>query len=110
MPLNPYRDSLHQLLRPIVVSQKHKTKKELRKIITELHKAERQELAYTKSAYDEYESEKARGLKLPKGDPLRNELLWDAKVAFDFYKIRNKRAAMMKKLADKLEDKLKGMK
>jgi hypothetical protein len=107
---SPYKDSLHQLVRPIIITHNLKNKKEIRKSITELHKAVRQEEIWSKSAYDEYVSEKERGLKLPRGDPFRNELLWDAKVALDFYKMRMKRSSMMKKLAAKLEEKYKRMK
>jgi hypothetical protein len=51
-----------------------------------------------------------RALKLPKGNALRNELLWDSRVALDFYKIRKARASKMLVEADKLERSLRGNK
>ena len=103
-----YHDSLHQLVRPLIIKLPE-TKQEIRKKITELHNAARQEILWSNTAYNEGMSERARGLKLKKNDPMRSEHLWDSKVAFDFCKIRKKRADMLIKLADRLKIKMERM-
>jgi hypothetical protein len=99
-----YNDSVIQLKKPIniTIPDKH--------AISSLRAGARQEIAWCKTAYDEYLSEKNRALKLPKGDSLRNELLWDSRVALDFYKIRKARASKMLVEAEKLEKSLRGSK
>ena len=99
-----YKDSVIQLKKPIniTIPDKH--------AISSLRSGARQEIAWCKTAHDEYLSERDRALKLPKGDPLRNELLWDSRVALDFYKIRKARASRMLVEADKLERSLRGNK
>jgi hypothetical protein len=99
-----YKDSVIQLQQPIKITipDKHS--------ISSLRSAARLEIEYSQSAYNEYLSEKNRALKLPKGDALRNELLWDSRVALDFYKIRKARASKMLVEAEKLEKSLRGNK
>jgi hypothetical protein len=109
MKNNIYRDSLHQLIQPIDI-QIPLTTKGIKDKISGLHHAIRIEVDWSKTAYNEYLSERNRAMKLPKGDPLRNELLWDSRVALDFYKIRKARASQMLVEADKLEKALRGSK
>ena len=59
---------------------------------TGAHQAARQELAWSHTAMNEYVSERARALKLPKGSAMRRELLADAGIAKDFAVIRRDRA------------------
>lgn len=68
-----YKDSVIQLKQPIniTIPDKHS--------ISSLRSAASVEISWSKSAYNEYLSEKNRALKLPKGDSLRNELLWDSR-------------------------------
>lgn len=96
-----YKDSVLQLKKPIniTIPDKH--------AITSLRRASTQEIIWAMQAKKEYESELNRALKLPKGDALRNELLWDSRVALDFYKIRKARASKMLVEADKLEKALR---
>ena len=102
MPKDFYKDSVLQLKKPIniTIPDKH--------AISSLRHAAAQEIAWAKEAKIEYNSELDRALKLPKGDSLRNELLWDSRVALDFYKIRKSRASKMLVEADKLERSLRG--
>jgi hypothetical protein len=102
-----YRDSLHELVKPIIFSGKPKTEEEKRKDVSQLRKAAHQEVVWSESANLEGRAEKARGLKLPKGDPFRTELLSDSKIAFSFAKIRVVRANKLTELADKLKEELK---
>jgi len=99
-----YKDSVIQLKQPIKITipDKHS--------ISSLRSAARLEIEYSRTAHNEYKSELNRALKLPKGDSLRNELLWDSRVALDFYKIRKARASKMLVEADKLERSLRGNK
>ena len=99
-----YKDSVIQLKQPIKIAILDK------RSISGLRASARQEIAWCKTAYDEYLSERDRALKLPNGDSLRNELLWDSRVALDFYKIRKARASRMLVEADKLERSLRGNK
>ncbi len=100
-----YNNAILQLKRPITIAtipDKH--------AITSLRAGAKQEIAWSISAHKEYESELNRALKLPKGDSLRNELLWDSRIALDFYKIRKARASKMLVEAEKLERSLRGNK
>ena len=99
-----YKDSVIQLKQPIniTIPDKH--------AISSLRHAATQEIVWATQAKSEYEAELNRALKLPKGDSLRNELLWDSRVALDFYKIRKARASRMLVEADKLERSLRGNK
>jgi hypothetical protein len=99
-----YKDSVIQLKKPISITipDKH--------AISSLRSAAATEISWSKTAYNEFLSEKNRALKLPKGDSLRNELLWDSRVALDFYKIRKARASKMLVEAEKLEKALRGSK
>jgi len=105
MPKDFYKDSVIQLKKPIKI-----TPDSDKDTVSGLRKAARQEIVWSGTAYDEYLSELARALKLPQGDSLRNELLWDSRVAFDFYKIRKARASKMLVEAEKLEKALRGSK
>jgi hypothetical protein len=100
---NMYRDSLHELVKPIIFSGKLKTEDEKRKDISQLRKAAYQEQNWAKSAALEGRAEKARGLKLPKGDPFRMELISDSNIAFSFAKIRVARSNKLTELADDLK-------
>ncbi len=99
-----YKDSVIQLKQPIKITipDKHS--------ISGLRASARQEIVWAGQAKSEYESELNRALKLPKGNALRNELLWDSRVALDFYKIRKARASKMLVEAEKLERSLRGNK
>jgi hypothetical protein len=94
-----YKDAVSQLKRPITIPNK--------KAISSLRHSALTEIEWSKSAYKEYVSEYNRAMNLPKGDPLRNELLWDSRVALDFYKIRKARASSMLVEAEKLERSLR---
>jgi hypothetical protein len=101
-----YHDSLHNLVKPILVhTPKDEEKK--KKIISQLRKAAKQERVWASSADLEGRSERTRGLKLPKGDPLRMELIADSKIAYDFGKIRIDRANKLTELADNLKKHVK---
>ncbi len=99
-----YKDSVIQLKQPIKITipDKHS--------ITSLRAGAKQEILWANQAHGEYVSELNRAMKLPKGDALRNELLWDSRVALDFYKIRKARASKMLVEAEKLEKNLRGNK
>jgi hypothetical protein len=99
-----YKDSVIQLKRPIVI-----TTIPDKKAISSLRAGAKQEIIWAGQAHSEYVSEYNRALKLPQG-PLRNELLWDSRVALDFYKIRKARASKMLVEAEKLEKALRGNK
>ena len=99
-----YSNSVVQLKKPIKITIPD------RHSISGLRSAARQEIAWSKTAYDEYLSERERAMKLKKGDALRNELLWDSRVAFDFYKIRKSRASKLLVEAEKLEKRSRGNK
>ena len=73
------------------------------KLSTEYKKAGRIERDWSKTALDEAASERQRGLKYPKGDPMRDELLMDAKIAQDFYKWRLGRSRSLRKTGKKLK-------
>ena len=98
------KDSVIQLKRPIKI-----TPDSDKDTVSGLRKAARQEIVWSGTAHNEYISEYNRALKLPQGS-LRNELLWDSRVAFDFYKIRKARASKMLVEAEKLEKALRGSK
>jgi hypothetical protein len=98
MPKDIYRDTVSQLKHPITIPDK--------KAISSLRHAATQEIIWAREAKSEYNSELNRAMNLPKG-PLRNELLWDSRVALDFYKIRKARASHMLVEADKLEKSLR---
>ena len=102
-----YRDSLHELVKPIIFSGKPKSDEEKRKDISQLRKAARQEKIWSESASLEGRAERARGLALPKGDPFRMELVSDSNIAFSFAKIRVARSNKLNELADKLKEELK---
>ena len=104
MPKDFYKDSVLQLKKPInmTIPDKH--------AISSLRHVATREIICAKQAKGECNSELDRALKLPKGDSLRNELLWDSRVALDFYKIRKARASKMLVEADKLERSLRGNK
>jgi len=75
--------------------------------ISNLRHAATQEILLAKKSHTEYINEFDHAMNLPKGDPLRNELLWDSRVALDFYKIRKARASHMLVEAEKLEKSLR---
>jgi hypothetical protein len=102
-----YRDSLHNLVKPILVNLP-KNDEERKDRISALRKSARQEVKWSESANLEGRAEKARALKIkdPK-DPLRLELLADSRIAFDFGKIRVERANKLTELADNLKQGLK---
>lgn len=90
-----------QLNRPITIATIPN-----KKAISSLRADAVTEITWSKTAHNEYVSELNRALKLPKGDALRNELLWDSRVSLDFYKFRKARASKMLVEADKLEKSL----
>ena len=104
---NIYRDSLHELVKPIIFGGKPKTEEEKRKDISQLRKAAHQEKVWSESAALEGRAERARGLKLPKGDSFRLELIADSNIAFSFSKIRVARANKLTELADNLKNNMK---
>lgn len=101
---NMYRDSLHELVKPIIFSGKSKTEDEKRKDISQLKKAAKQEQIWSESASLEGRAERRRGLALPRGDPFRMELISDSDIAFSFAKIRVARSNKLTELADKLKE------
>ena len=96
---NIYKDAVSQLKHPITIPDK--------KAVSSLRHAATQEIIWAKEAKGEGITEYNKATSLPKGDPLRNELLWDSRVALDFYKIRKARASRMLVEAEKLEKTLR---
>jgi hypothetical protein len=101
MKRNVYKDTMHELVKPILTDTP--TDKVLRrKKATQLKKSARQERAWAETAFTEERAERARALKLPRGDPLRTELLSDSRIAKGFGKIRLMRADKLEELANNL--------
>jgi hypothetical protein len=99
-----YKDAVIQLKHPITIPDEHKISGLQ---ISSLRHVAKQEIIWASQAHKEYTTEYNRAMNLPKGDPLRNELLWDSRVALDFYKIRKARASRMLVEAEKLEKSLR---
>ena len=64
---------------------------------TEYKRAAWTEKNWAHTALDEARSERTRAMKLPKRDPLRQELEWDSRIAYKFYHVRIKRANRLNK-------------